>query len=102
MSVATGRRTRRRAQFFAQTLFDCFVYRDYGELIALEHFQPVGGRPSLILKDYRLILEAADEGLVPMPLACLIHERLTSTVAKGRDDADWAGSAREVSESAGL
>ena len=37
-----------------------------------------------------------------MPLACLIHERLTATVAKGRDDADWTGFAREVSESAGL
>jgi hypothetical protein len=37
-----------------------------------------------------------------MPLAGLIHQRLTATVAKGRDDADWAGFAREVSESAGL
>jgi hypothetical protein len=27
---------------------------------------------------------------------------LTSTVAKGRDDVDWAGFAREVSEQAGL
>jgi 3-hydroxyisobutyrate dehydrogenase-like beta-hydroxyacid dehydrogenase len=88
--------------FFTQTLFDCFVYRGYGELIASEHYQPVGARPSLIRKDYGLILEAAAEGLVPMPLASLIHERLTATVAKGREDADWAGFAREVSESAGL
>ncbi len=62
----------------------------------------MGARPSLIRKDYGLILEAADEGLVPMPLASLIHERLTATVAKGREDVDWAGFAREVSESAGL
>jgi 3-hydroxyisobutyrate dehydrogenase-like beta-hydroxyacid dehydrogenase len=88
--------------FFTQTLFDCFVYRGYGALIASEHYQPVGARPSLIRKDYGLILQAAAEGLVPMPLASLIHERLTATVAKGRDDADWAGFAREVSESAGL
>jgi 3-hydroxyisobutyrate dehydrogenase-like beta-hydroxyacid dehydrogenase len=88
--------------FFTQTLFDCFVYRAYGELVAAEHYQPVGARPSLIRKDYGLILEAANEGLVPMPLASLIHQRLTATVAKGRDDADWAGFAREVSESAGL
>jgi 3-hydroxyisobutyrate dehydrogenase-like beta-hydroxyacid dehydrogenase len=88
--------------FFTQTLFDCFVYRAYGELVASEHYQPAGARPSLIRKDYGLILEAANEGLVPMPLASLIHERLTATVAKGRDDADWAGFAREVSESAGL
>jgi 3-hydroxyisobutyrate dehydrogenase-like beta-hydroxyacid dehydrogenase len=93
---------RQTYEFFSQTLFDCFVYRGYGDLIASERYQPVGARPSLIRKDYGLILEAAAEGLVPMPLACLIHDRLTATVAKGHDDADWAGFAREVSESAGL
>jgi 3-hydroxyisobutyrate dehydrogenase-like beta-hydroxyacid dehydrogenase len=93
---------RQTYEFFTQTLFDCFVYRGYGELIAAEHYQPVGSRPSLIRKDYGLILEAAAAELVPMPLAGLIHERLTATVAKGREDADWAGFAREVSESAGL
>jgi 3-hydroxyisobutyrate dehydrogenase-like beta-hydroxyacid dehydrogenase len=94
---------RRQAyEFFTQTLFDCFVYRGYGELIAAEHYQPVGAQPSLIRKDYGLILEAAAEALVPMPLANLIHERLTATVAKGRDDIDWAGFAREVSENSGL
>jgi 3-hydroxyisobutyrate dehydrogenase-like beta-hydroxyacid dehydrogenase len=89
-------------EFFTLTLFDCFVYRGYGELIASERYQPIGAKPSLIRKDYGLILDAAAEGLVPMPLANLIHERLTATVAKGREDADWAGFAREVSESAGL
>ena len=29
-------------EFFRQTLFDCFVYRGYGELVASEHYQPVG------------------------------------------------------------
>jgi 3-hydroxyisobutyrate dehydrogenase-like beta-hydroxyacid dehydrogenase len=93
---------RQTYEFFTQTLFDCFVYRGYGELIAAEHYQPVGARPALIRKDYGLILDAAAEGQVPMPLASLIHERLTATVAKGRHDVDWAGFAREVSESAGL
>jgi len=62
----------------------------------------VGAKPSLIRKDFGLILDAAAEGLVPMPLASLIHERLTALVAKGRDDIDWAGFAHEVSENAGL
>jgi 3-hydroxyisobutyrate dehydrogenase-like beta-hydroxyacid dehydrogenase len=56
----------------------------------------------LIRKDYGLILDAAEEELVPKPLAGLIHERLTATVAKGRENADWAGFAREVSDAAGL
>jgi 3-hydroxyisobutyrate dehydrogenase-like beta-hydroxyacid dehydrogenase len=94
---------RRQAyEFFTQTLFDCPAYHAYGELIASEHYQPVGARPSLIRKDFGLILEAAGEELVPMPLAELVHERLTATVAKGREDADWAGFAREVSEGTGL
>jgi 3-hydroxyisobutyrate dehydrogenase-like beta-hydroxyacid dehydrogenase len=93
---------RQTYEFFTQTLFDCFVYRGYGELIASENYHPVGAKPSLIRKDFGLILEAADEGLVPMPLAGLIHERLTAMVSKGREDVDWAGFAREVSESAGL
>jgi 3-hydroxyisobutyrate dehydrogenase-like beta-hydroxyacid dehydrogenase len=93
---------RQTCDFFTQTLFDCFVYRAYGELVASENYQPAGARPSLIRKDYGLILDAASEGLVPMPLGSLIHQRLTATVAKGRDDADWAGFAREVSESAGV
>jgi 3-hydroxyisobutyrate dehydrogenase-like beta-hydroxyacid dehydrogenase len=89
-------------EFFTQTLFNCFVYQAYGQLVASEKYQPVGARPSLIRKDYGLILDAAAEGLVPMPLAALIHQRLTATVAKGRDDQDWASFAREVSEAAGL
>ena len=93
---------RQTYEFFTQTLFDSFVYRGYGELIASEHYEPVGAKPSLIRKDFGLVFDAAAEALVPMPLANLVHERLTATVAKGRDNADWAGFAREVSESAGL
>jgi 3-hydroxyisobutyrate dehydrogenase-like beta-hydroxyacid dehydrogenase len=93
---------RQTYEFFTKTLFDCFVYHRYGDLVASENYQPVGAKPSLIRKDYGLILEAASEGLVPMPMAGLIHDRLTATLAKKRDAADWAGFAREVSESAGL
>src|SRR5947209_5810156 len=50
---------RQTYEFFTRTLFDCFVYHAYGELVALEHYQPVGARPALIRKDYGLILEAA-------------------------------------------
>ena len=89
-------------ELFTQTLFACFVYQQYGRLVAAEKYEPVGARPSLIRKDYTLLAQAAQDSLVPMPLAQLIHDRLTATVAKGRDDVDWAGFAREVSEAAGL
>src|SRR5262249_28133883 len=88
-------------EFFTRTLFDCPPYRGYGALIASEHYQPVGARPSLIRKDFGLILQAAGGGVVPLPRAHLTHERRTATVAKRRED-DGAGFARETSESAGL
>jgi 3-hydroxyisobutyrate dehydrogenase-like beta-hydroxyacid dehydrogenase len=89
-------------ELFTQTLFDCFVYRQYGQLVAGERYEPIGARPSLIRKDMALVLRAAGDSLVPMPFAHVIHDHMTATVAKGRDDMDWAGFAREVSEAAGL
>ena len=88
--------------FFTQTLFACPVYKNYGKLIAEEHYQPIGAVPSLIRKDFGLVLQEARNADVPMPLASLVHDRLTAMVAKGREDRDWAGLAGEVSESAGL
>src|SRR5437660_11080993 len=60
---------RQTCDFFTQTLFDCFVYRAYGDLVASEHYQPVGARPSLTRKDYWLVLEAADGGQAQTPRA---------------------------------
>ena len=89
-------------ELFTSTLFACPVYQNYGKLIAAEHYQPIGAIPSLIRKDFGLVLQEAKTSHVPMPLASLVHDRLTAMVAKGREDRDWAGFAQEVSESAGL
>ncbi|MBV9850038.1 MAG: NAD(P)-dependent oxidoreductase [Armatimonadetes bacterium] len=87
---------------FTDTLFACPAYKGYGRLIAAQRYEPVGAPPSLIRKDFRLVRELADRSETPMPLADLIHQRLTATVAKGRDDRDWAGFAQEASDDAGL
>jgi 3-hydroxyisobutyrate dehydrogenase-like beta-hydroxyacid dehydrogenase len=87
---------------FSNTLFACPVYKNYGKLIAEENYQPVGAPPALIRKDMRLVLETAQQSLVPMPFAHIIFDQLTATVAKGKNDIDWAGFAGEVSENAGL
>lgn len=89
-------------EMFTQTLFACPVYKNYGHMIASEEYQPVGARPSLIRKDLGLVLAEASTHQVPMPLANLVHDRLTALVAKGREDRDWAGFAGEISEAAGL
>ena len=89
-------------ELFTATLFACPVYQNYGKLIAAEHYQPIGAVPSLIRKDFGLLLQEAKTSHVPMPLASLVHDRLTAMVARGREDRDWAGFAQEVSDSAGL
>lgn len=88
--------------FFTQTLFNAPVYKNYGKLIAEEHYQPVGATPALIRKDIRLLLDEAQKALVPMPFANVVFQQLTATVAKGRTDIDWAGFAGEVSANAGV
>jgi 3-hydroxyisobutyrate dehydrogenase-like beta-hydroxyacid dehydrogenase len=57
---------------------------------------------ALGLKDISLVLPTAKSSLTPMPLADLCHERLLASLAKGRDELDWAGFGLEVSEDAGL
>ena len=89
-------------EMFSQTLFACPVYKNYGQMIASENYQPIGAKPSLIRKDLGLVLDEAKTQQVPMPLAHLVHDRLTALVAKGREDRDWAGFAGEISEAAGL
>lgn len=89
-------------ELISTTMFACPPYQGYGAMIASGDFLPVGGRPSLLRKDFALILDAARAAAVPMPVAALVYDRLTATVAKGRDDTDWTGFAREVREAAGL
>jgi 3-hydroxyisobutyrate dehydrogenase-like beta-hydroxyacid dehydrogenase len=89
-------------ELFSQTFLACPVYRNYGKLIAAEHYEPIGAVPSMIQKDMALVLDLAQASLTPMPFAGIVFDRMTATVAKGRDDIDWAGFAQEVSESAGL
>ncbi len=89
-------------ELISTTMFACPPYKGYGAMIASGNYLPVGGRPSLLRKDFGLILDAARAAAAPMPIAALVYDRLTATVAKGRDDIDWTGFSREVTEAAGL
>jgi hypothetical protein len=50
----------------------------------------------------RLVLAAADQTAVPMPLASLLHDRLLSGLARGKGDLDWTALAQVIAEDAGL
>jgi 3-hydroxyisobutyrate dehydrogenase-like beta-hydroxyacid dehydrogenase len=72
------------------TLFGAPVYKTYGELIAGERFQPAGFAATLGQKDIRLVLAAAEELQVPMPVASLIRDRFLTLLARGGADLDWS------------
>jgi 3-hydroxyisobutyrate dehydrogenase-like beta-hydroxyacid dehydrogenase len=83
-------------------LFGAPVFKNYGGMIAANRFEPVGFKLPLGLKDNRLVLAAAEEAAVPMPMASLIHDRFVEAIAQGLSEADWSAIARISLRSAGL
>lgn len=90
------------AELYGQTLFACPVYQGYGAAVSKHRYEPAGFQLKLGHKDVSLALRVASDSTMPMPLANLVHERLTASLAKGRQDIDWAGLALEATEDAGL
>jgi 3-hydroxyisobutyrate dehydrogenase-like beta-hydroxyacid dehydrogenase len=84
------------------SLFSAPVYRNYGSMIAADNFEPAGFKLPLGLKDNRLLLAAAEEAAVPMPMASLVHDRFVAALAQGLGESDWASIARISYQNAGL
>src|SRR5258707_8269001 len=76
------------------SLFSAPVYRTYGSMIASDKFEPAGLKLPLGLKDNRLLLAAAEEATVPMPMASLIHDRFVAALSRVLHESDWAANAR--------
>ncbi len=89
-------------EVLTESLFGTPVYRNYGGMIAADRFEPVGFKLPLGMKDNRLLLTAAEERAVPMPLASLIRDRFVTAMALGLGDSDWAAIARISYQNAGL
>lgn len=84
------------------SLFAAPIFRTYGAMIAANNFEPVGFSMVLGMKDNHLVLSAAEETAVPMPMASLIHDRMLTALAQGMGEADWAAIARISFQEAGL
>jgi 3-hydroxyisobutyrate dehydrogenase-like beta-hydroxyacid dehydrogenase len=84
------------------SLFPGPVYQTYGTMIASDQFEPPGFKLPLGFKDNRLLLAAAEEATVPMPMASLIHDRFLAALARGLGESDWAAIARVSYDNAGL
>ena len=87
---------------FGQTLFACPIYQNYGKMIAEKRYTPVGFHMSLALKDFTLLLDAAQQAIMALPIADVVHDRLLTGVAKGRGEMDWTALSTLVAEDAGM
>ncbi|MDE2120074.1 MAG: NAD(P)-dependent oxidoreductase [Betaproteobacteria bacterium] len=92
----------RTVDVLTQSIFPAPLFVNYGKQIAAHAYQPARFKLSLGLKDADLVLSAARQVAVPMPLAQLMQGRLLSAVAHSRGDLDWTAAALGASEDAGL
>jgi 3-hydroxyisobutyrate dehydrogenase-like beta-hydroxyacid dehydrogenase len=93
---------RRYLEILTSTLFDAPIYKTYGELIAARRFEPAGFAAALGQKDIRLVLAAAEDLRVPMPLASLLRDRFLTLLARGGEQLDWSAIGRLPALDAGM
>lgn len=89
-------------EIMTESLFGAPIYKNYGTLVANERFEKAGFSLKLGLKDNRLVLAAAQDAAVPMPLASLIGDRFIAAIAQGMSDHDWSAIAEVTYRDAGL
>lgn len=89
-------------EVMTESLFSAPVYKNYGAMIAADKFEPVGFKMPLGFKDNRLVLAAAEEVAVPMPMASVVHDRFVAALAQGMENADWSAIAHLAYQNAGL
>lgn len=89
-------------EILTNSLFNAPIYKTYGALINSQKFEPAGFKLPLGLKDNRLLLAAAEETAVPMPMASLIRDRFLAALAQGMGEMDWSAISRISAKEAGL
>jgi 3-hydroxyisobutyrate dehydrogenase-like beta-hydroxyacid dehydrogenase len=89
-------------EILTNSLFNAPIYKTYGALIASQKFEPAGFKLPLGMKDNRLLLAAAEEAAVPMPMASLVRDRFLAALAQGMAESDWSAISRISAKDAGL
>jgi 3-hydroxyisobutyrate dehydrogenase-like beta-hydroxyacid dehydrogenase len=92
----------RYIELLTSTLFNAPIYKTYGTLIAEGRFSPPGFAAPLGQKDIHLVLSAAEDLRVPMPLASLLRDRFITLLARGGEKLDWSAIGRLPAADAGL
>lgn len=89
-------------EILTSSLFNAPIYKTYGALINSQKFEPAGFKLPLGLKDNRLLLAAAEENTVAMPMASLIRDRFLAALGQGMGELDWSAISKLSAKDAGL
>jgi 3-hydroxyisobutyrate dehydrogenase-like beta-hydroxyacid dehydrogenase len=89
-------------EVMTESLFAAPAYKVYGKIMVDESYDKVGFTTLLGLKDFNLIMAAADEARVPLPSGNAFRDRLLGVIAHGGGEKDWAIVAREQARASGL
>lgn len=84
------------------TIFDCLIYKGYGQRVSERDHIPGGFSLQLGGKDVSLVLRDASKQRVAMPFASVLRDRFLSAEAKGRSQLDWSAIGLSSSEDAGV
>jgi 3-hydroxyisobutyrate dehydrogenase-like beta-hydroxyacid dehydrogenase len=93
---------RKYLEFLTSTLFDAPIYKTYGELFVDGRFSPAAFAAPLGQKDIRLVLAAAEDLRVPMPLGSLLRDRFLTLLAHDGEQLDWSAIGRLAAADAGM
>jgi 3-hydroxyisobutyrate dehydrogenase-like beta-hydroxyacid dehydrogenase len=89
-------------EILTNSLFNAPIYKTYGALINSQKFEPAGFKLPLGLKDNRLLLAAAEENAVAMPMASLVRDRFLAALGQGMGELDWSAISKLSAKDAGL
>jgi 3-hydroxyisobutyrate dehydrogenase-like beta-hydroxyacid dehydrogenase len=89
-------------EILTSSLFNAPIYKTYGALINSQKFEPAGFKLPLGLKDNRLLLAAAEENAVAMPMASLVRDRFLAALGQGMGELDWSAISKLSAKDAGL
>jgi 3-hydroxyisobutyrate dehydrogenase-like beta-hydroxyacid dehydrogenase len=89
-------------EILTSSLFNAPIYKTYGALINSQKFEPAGFKLPLGLKDNRLLLAAAEDAAVPMPMASLVRDRFLAALGQGMGELDWSAISKLSANDAGL
>lgn len=90
---------------FAAVISDVFgspLMKNYSEIVLDEKYDPAAFMLRLGFKDVRLMLEAAQDLTVPMPIGSVVRDQYLSALAHGQENLDWSSVAKVAARNAGL